>query len=182
MEHYSTAHRLNDHEIDVVLAALRLLQQMPHDQIPAGILDIAGESLGHIDISELCERLNMGCVDDQENDHLMLLRRIRAEMSRPDWNSDLLDRVETALEQGGWPIFVTDHEGWYLDEHDGRYTVTSEDGGPYASNDEAIAAIGKRFAAGSHWHGEVLDAIGMTACGYVLAMPDAPVPLAGSYS
>ena len=53
-------------ELDTVLAALRLYQATPRDQLPADILDIASEnsvSPLHLEVvDELCERLNDGAV------------------------------------------------------------------------------------------------------------------------
>lgn len=158
-------HQLAREDVDVILAALRLLQHSAGGHIPDAIQEIAGDSLAVVDISHLCERLNFdGCEDDQ-GECATLIRRLRAELSRPEWNADTFDSLSMALAGAGWPMFTPENEGWYLDVVDGVYDVVACSDGPFRSKAEAIAAIERRFAAGSHWHGQVLDTIGMTACG-----------------
>ncbi|MEC8916329.1 MAG: hypothetical protein VX796_01750 [Pseudomonadota bacterium] len=95
----------------------------------------------------------------------MLIRRFRAELSRPEWNSDTAANLATSLSDAGWPIFYPQHEGWTLDVVNGAYTD-----GPFRSDAEAITSIARYFASGSRWHGQVLDTIGMTACGHGLPL------------
>lgn len=53
---------------------------------------------------------------------------------------------------------------------DGTYAVVACSDGPFLSNAEAVASIARQFAGGSRWHGQVLDSIGMTACGHGLPL------------
>ncbi|MFS8153843.1 hypothetical protein [Vreelandella titanicae] len=125
-------HQLAAEDLDVILAALRLLQRTIDLDIPDEIQKIGGESLKTVDIDDLCERLNLA----------------------------------TALADAGWPIFHPGHEGWYLDVVEGAYSVVAKPEGPFRSNAEVMSAIARQFAAGCRWHGQVLDTIGMKACGH----------------
>nr|WP_298411644.1 hypothetical protein [uncultured Halomonas sp.] len=156
---------LADVDVDVVLAALRLLQQTAPRDIPEAILDIAGDSLDAVDIDRLCERLNTPEQADHQDTRDDLIQRMRAELSRPEWDSDTAANLATALADAGWPPFLSEHEGWTLDVVNGAYAVVVKSDGPFRSDIEAVAAIARQFAAGSAWHGEVLKTIGMTACG-----------------
>lgn len=163
----SLNHQLAAEDLDVILAALRLLQRTIDLDIPEAIQEIGGESLKTVDIDNLCERLNLGeSIDNEvqdERDHL--IQRFRAVLSRPEWNSDTAANLATALDDAGCPIFLPGDEGWYLDVIHGAYAVVAKCDGPFQSNAEAMTVIAERFAAGSRWHGHVLDTIGMTACG-----------------
>lgn len=159
-------HQLAAEDLDVILAALRLLQRTIDLDIPDAIQEIGGESLKIVDIDDLCERLNLEGTDDDQDPRDVLIQRFRAELSRPEWDSDTAANLATALDEAGWPIFYPGLEGWYLDVVDGAYTVVAKHDGPHHSNAEAMTVIAYRFAAGSRWHGHVLDTIGMTACGY----------------
>ncbi|QEA38629.1 hypothetical protein FGL86_05740 [Pistricoccus aurantiacus] len=156
---------LADVDVDVILAALRLLQRMSQRDIPDAILEIAGDSLEAVDIDRLCERLNLDGQADAQDPRDVLIQRIRAELSRPEWDADTAANLATALVDAGWPPFLSEHEGWYLDVVDGAYAVVLKDDGPFRSDIEAVVAIARQFAAGSRWHGQVLETFGMTACG-----------------
>jgi hypothetical protein len=159
-------HQLAQEDVDVILAALRLLQRTSSWDIPDEIQDIGGESLDVVNIDRLCEMLNLDGVVDHQDDRDVLIRRFRAELSRSDWDSDTAANLATTLADAGWPIFLPQDEGWALDVVNGAYTVLACVEGPFRSDVEAVAFIGRRFASGSRWHGQVLDTIGMTACGH----------------
>ncbi|MFM9271862.1 hypothetical protein R5R73_01815 [Salinicola sp. LHM] len=159
-------HQLASEDIDVILAALRLLQRTIDLDIPDAIQTIGGESLKTVDINDLCERLNLDGQPSDQDARDVLIKRFRAELSRPEWNSDTAANLATALADAGWPIFHPGHEGWFLDVVDGAYSVMAKPDGPFRSNAEVMSAIARQFAAGSRWHGQVLDTIGMTACGH----------------
>ncbi|MCS2611054.1 hypothetical protein [Halomonas dongshanensis] len=159
-------YQLAQEDVDVILAALRLLQRTLGWDIPDEIQDIGGESLDVVNIDRLCERLNLDGNADDQDERDVLIRRFRAELSRPDWNSDTAANLATALGDAGWPIFTPLSEGWYLDVEDGCYAVAACADGPFQSNAQAVTSIALQFATGSRWHGQVLDSIGMTACGH----------------
>ena len=118
-----------------------------------------------VNIDRLCERLNLDGKTDHLDERDVLIRRFRTELSRPEWNSDTAANLATSLSDAGWPIFYPQHEGWTLDVVNGAYTD-----GPFRSDAEAITSIARYFASGSRWHGQVLDTIGMTACGHGLPL------------
>ncbi|WP_110633470.1 hypothetical protein [Salinicola salarius] len=164
------SYQLAQEDVDVILAALRLLQRTSGWDIPDAIQDIGGEGLDVVNIDKLCEELNLGGTADHQDARDVLIRRFRAELSRPEWDSDTAASLATSLADAGWPIFFPQHEGWYLDVVDGAYAVVARANGPFRSDAEAVASIAQRFARGSRWHGHVLDTIGMTACGHGLPL------------
>lgn len=159
-------HQLAAEDLDVILTALRLLQCTIDLDIPDAIQEVGGESLKTVDIDDLCERLNLDGQPSEQDERDILIKRFRAELSRPEWNSDTAANLATALADAGWSIFHPGHEGWYLEVVDGAYSVVVKPDGPFRSNAEAMSAIARQFAAGSRWHGQVLEMIGMTACGH----------------
>lgn len=169
MSHYLN-YPLSAEDVDVLLAALRLLQRTAGWDIPDAIQQIGGESLDVVNIDRLCERLNLDGQADTEDERDGLIKRIRAELSRPEWDSDTAANLATTLADAGWQPFFPQHEGWYLDVIDGAYTVVARCEGPFRSNAEAMASIARQFAAGSRRHGQVLETIGMTACGHGLPL------------
>lgn len=170
-------YQLSNEDIDVILAGLRLLQRTAEGDvsdwdIPEEIKEIAGESLDLENVDRLCERLNFGGSSNESagDERDVLINRVRAELSRPEWDSDTAANLATALADAGWPTFLPEHEGWYLDVEDGAYTVVARSDGPFRSNAEAMKSIALQFAGGSQWHGQVLDTIGLTACGHGLPL------------
>lgn len=159
-------HQLATEDVDVILAALRLLQRTIDLDIPDEIQKIGGDSLKTVDIDDLCERLNLDGQPSDQDEREILIKRFRAELSRPEWNSDTAANLATALADAGWPIFHPGQEGWYLDVVEGAYSVVAKPDGPFRSNAEVMTAIARQFTAGCRWHGQVLDTIGMTACGH----------------
>lgn len=159
---------LASQDIDVILAALRFLQRASEGDVPADILEIAGDSLQVVNIDYLCEELN--CSGDDPSaptEDQILLQRIRAELSGDEWDSETPQNIYHALIEGGYPPFPTEQEGWSLAVVDNAYAVVADEQGPYKTSAQAMAAIARQCAAGSQWHGEVLDTVGLRACGSV---------------
>lgn len=173
MSDYLINHQLLADDVAVILAALRLLERTPGRDISDEIVELAGDSLEVVNIDLLCQRL---CLDGQLVDASVpderdtLIRRIRAELSRPEWDSDTPANLASALADAGWPPFILDQEGWYLDVVDDAYAVVPDADGTFQSSAEATTAIAQLAAVGSRWHDEVLDTIGMTACGQALPL------------
>lgn len=170
-------YQLSNEDIDVILAGLRLLQRTAEGDvsdwdIPDEIKELAGESLDVENVDRLRERLNLGGSSNEsdEDERDVLIKRVRAELSRPEWDSDTAANLATALADAGWPTFFPEHEGWCLDVEDGVYVVIAREDGPFRSNAEVMKSIALQFASGSRWHGQVLDTIGMTACGQGLPL------------
>ncbi|WP_353980872.1 hypothetical protein [Salinicola endophyticus] len=160
------SYELNPDAINVILAALRYLQR-DSDSLPGEIGELAEDSLARVDIDDLCEHLNFGGGGiTHTGQHEVLLSKMRAELSRPEWNSDTSASLATELADAGWPIFFPENEGWYLEVIDGAYAVVPRADGPFRSETEAMVWIATRFSEGSTWHGQVLDVVGMTACGH----------------
>lgn len=158
-------YQLATEDVAVILTGLRLLQRTPGDQFPSELQEIVGDSLDVVNIDKLCESLNLDGVDaEQPSDDEILLQRVRAELSRDDWDAETPQNLFHALVEAGYAPFQTDQEGWFLDVVNNAYAVVADEHGPYRNDAQAIAAIARRFADGSQWHGEVLDIIGLAAC------------------
>lgn len=158
--------QLSTEEIDVMLAALRLLQRTSSYDIPDSIQEIGGHSLKTVNIDRLCERLNLDGIAQKQDERDTTLLRIRAELSRPEWNSDTAANLAATLADVGRAPILGLSEGWYFDVVDGKYTVTASEDGPYHSDAAAVAAIAKEATMGSRWHQQVLAMTGLTACGH----------------
>lgn len=158
--------QLSTEEIDVILAGLRLVQRTSSYDIPDSIQEIAGRSLETVNIDRLCERLNLDGIAQEQDERDTTLLRIRAELSRPEWNSDTAANLATTLTDSGRAPILALSEGWYIDVVDGLYTVIACADGSYDSNADALAAITREATMGSRRHQQVLSLVGLTACGY----------------